>query len=457
MDTGTLIPYIRRSRDDEERISIEDQRRAIREWAARAGVPLAPEVVERGVSGHSSWRERDLGEIVARCVRGEAAGVVVAYFSRLTRERMSATWEVLEELEPHRLVCVREGYDKSPGDRANLIAAVHGYQAQDEWQVLRGNLQRGKHATWERGGRNGPLPAGYAVEDGRLVKAEHAETIGRALGIKASGGSWAEVARALTASGMLTCWGATVWSVQASRSLARNPLYRGVHRCTCGCGNEAFRPELAVTTPSVWERAQPAKGAKMGRKDAGGALLAGMLVCAECGSRLTIARRARGDQASYRCSGGLKCGSHASISAAKVEPLLKEAALDYLMETTPTVGHEPSIEALVRLEHERDEAKRRLEALVRIIDPLDPGAEQRLEEARSAVRDAEAVLIAERSGQAERITEEQARQALTAASTDEQRQLLRMYLHGATVTAGSQTDPVEKRVEVHYRALVWAA
>lgn len=458
MTTAPLIPYIRRSRADEEKVSIEDQRRAIREWAERAGVTLAPEVQEPlGTSGRIAWRERELGAVIERCRRGEAAGVVVAYFSRLTRERMSATWEVLEELEPHRLMCVREGYDKAPGERANLIAAVHGYQAQDEWQVLRGNLQKGKHSTWERGGQTGPAPAGYAKDGVRLVKTDHADAIGRALRVKAGGGSWAEVARSLTAAGVGTCRGATVWSVQACRALARNPIYRGVLRCTCGCGGEAFRPELAVVTRSTWDAAQPLTGAGMGRKDAGTALLAGMLVCAECGSRLTITRRTRGNQAAYRCSGGLKCTSHATVSAAKVEPLIREATLGYLMATEPTAGHEPDVETLARLEHEADVAKERLAALVRILDPLDPGAEERLEQAREEVRLAEAALVAEGEARAERISEEEARRAFEEASVDEQRQLLRMYLHGATVAAGDQTEPVESRVEVHYRALAWAA
>ena len=53
-----LIPYMRQSRAKEATISIEEQRRDIRRWAEAAGVTLADEVVEQGVSGNKSWRER---------------------------------------------------------------------------------------------------------------------------------------------------------------------------------------------------------------------------------------------------------------------------------------------------------------------------------------------------------------------------------------------------------------
>ena len=59
-----LIPYMRQSRAKERTISIEEQRRDIATWAHANGVPLASEVVERGVSGSKPWRERALGAAI---------------------------------------------------------------------------------------------------------------------------------------------------------------------------------------------------------------------------------------------------------------------------------------------------------------------------------------------------------------------------------------------------------
>jgi DNA invertase Pin-like site-specific DNA recombinase len=86
-----LIPYMRQSRANERTISIEEQRRDIHTWAQAAGVNLASEIVEQNVSGSKPWRERALGEAVAACERGEAAGVIVAWQDRLSRENGRAT------------------------------------------------------------------------------------------------------------------------------------------------------------------------------------------------------------------------------------------------------------------------------------------------------------------------------------------------------------------------------
>ncbi len=78
-----LIPYMRQSRAKEATISIEEQRRDIRRWAEAAGVTLADEVVEQGVSGNKSWRERGLRRAIERCQDGQAGGIIVAWQDRL--------------------------------------------------------------------------------------------------------------------------------------------------------------------------------------------------------------------------------------------------------------------------------------------------------------------------------------------------------------------------------------
>lgn len=45
-DPRPLVPYLRQSRAKERTISIDEQRRDIRKWAAETGAPLAPEVIE---------------------------------------------------------------------------------------------------------------------------------------------------------------------------------------------------------------------------------------------------------------------------------------------------------------------------------------------------------------------------------------------------------------------------
>jgi hypothetical protein len=108
-DPRPLVPYLRQSRAKERTISIDEQRRDIQRWTHEAGVTLAPELVEQNVSGSKPWRERALGEAVAACERGEAAGIIVAFQDRLSRENGRATAEVWEALEhaDARLVCAQ--------------------------------------------------------------------------------------------------------------------------------------------------------------------------------------------------------------------------------------------------------------------------------------------------------------------------------------------------------------
>ena len=117
-----------------------------------------------------------------------------------------------------------------------------------------------------------------------------------------------------------------MWSTQGARSLAENPIYKGILRCTCGCGDSKFIKELAVVSESLWTKAQPATGPKSkGRKDHGKSLLAGLLVCRTCGK--TMSHGSTGKYGFYRCRSGDRCPAHAAVSAPLAEGYLKEEAL----------------------------------------------------------------------------------------------------------------------------------
>ena len=125
---------MRQSRTKERTISIEEQRRDIQQWAKKARVELGPEVVEQNVSGSKPWRERALGRAVDACERGEAAGIVVAWQDRLSRENGRATAEVWEALEKAgaRLVCAAEGFDTAAGDH-ELTFSIKAAIAREQW------------------------------------------------------------------------------------------------------------------------------------------------------------------------------------------------------------------------------------------------------------------------------------------------------------------------------------
>lgn len=461
--TKALIPYLRRSRADEEKISIEDQRTEIRDWAERTGTRLAPEVVEMGVSGHTSWKERELGDVVARCERGEVAGIVVAYFSRLTREEDEQTWSVLSALRPHRLVCVRNSIDKAAGRRVDLATAITAYQSTEEWETLRANLTKGKHSSWERGTYVGSAPAGFDRVDGTLVQNEYAAAVRDAIRLRAGGGSWTEVARLLTAHEVPTSKGRTTWTRASAKAALRNSVYKGLHRCTCGCGETALRPEWRLVSPSAWRAAQPEPGVQaVGRADRGQALLGGLLRCGGCGGTLSPDSTTVGGKTyrHYRCKGrGPACPAAASVAMDAVEEHVVALALAHLNASEPRVGDEDDPAERARLEGAVETAEADLASFLQHARPSDPGYAEALDGWRERADAANHALGEYQDAVGvEFLRPERIAEIWERMPVDVRRRVLREILESAVVARPATPRarvPVEERVTVTMRELAW--
>jgi DNA invertase Pin-like site-specific DNA recombinase len=193
-----VIPYLRQSRAKERTISIEEQRRDVRRWAEAAGVPLAPEVIEQNVSGSKPWRARALGEAVDACERGEAAGIVVAWQDRLSRENGRATAEVWEALERAgaRLVCAAEGLDTASGDH-EMLFTIKAAIAREQWKRYRANWERARRSSIENGVPTGKAATGYRKhKGGRLeVVPREARKVEQAFELRAQGVPFSEIGR----------------------------------------------------------------------------------------------------------------------------------------------------------------------------------------------------------------------------------------------------------------------
>ena len=161
-----LIPYIRQSRKKEHTISLDEQRRDIEAWAEREGVTLAGEVVEEGVSGSKHWKERELGAAVRACEEGKAAGIIVAYQDRLTRENGLGTAEVWDALDKAnaRLVCAAEGLDTARGsDDDEMTFSVKAALARLQWKRHRRNWANARRSAVEYGIHpSARVPIGYS-------------------------------------------------------------------------------------------------------------------------------------------------------------------------------------------------------------------------------------------------------------------------------------------------------
>ncbi len=340
-----LIPYIRQSQKKEQTISIDEQKRAITKWAEGAGVKLAPAVVEQGVSGSKSWRDRELGAAVAACENGEASGIIVAFQDRLSRENGLATAEVWEALERAgaRLVCACEGLDTATGDH-EMLFSIKAAIAREQWKRHRTNWTSAKHSAWERGVYVSSAPAGYGKdEDGKLIpdRNGHCKAVVTAFECYADGGSYGAAAKVLTDAGVATSHGRTTWTPTAARTVLANDVYLGVHGCTCGCGQEK-QGHPAIIERALWLRAQRKKGTvkKASKGDGEGQMLGGLLKCASCGYGMSCDSSTKGGRVYryWRCKANPACTAPALISDAKVAPYIVAAVLEHVGTVTGEDG-----------------------------------------------------------------------------------------------------------------------
>lgn len=468
MKTLPLVPYIRQSRKKEVTISLDAQREAIRRWAEGAGVPLAAEVVEQGVSGSKAWRERELGAVVAAVQAGEAAGIVVAYQDRLTRENGLGTAEVYDALKQAgaRLVCAAEGLDTATGGSdAEMLFTIKAAIARHQWQRYQANWAVATEKAVAGGKYQGLTPVGFdRLEDGRLVKNGDAPRVEQAFLVRSGGGSWSEVARSLTGVETATSRYArdkaagepgpereTRWGVNSARSLLSNPIYKG----TLKNGHAHHFPEYAVVTPSLWETVQTRRSERPGRKDAGSwALLGGLVFCAGCGHRLApTSSMTRGKRYRYMQCKSIKCDARATVAADEVEPWVLAEAADYFEAAVEAggvgTGRDTDVERAAELEQAvADAAFRRDRALL-----ASGVSAEVLDSLESEVEAAKTALTDELGASRVEVTPEQFRAMLAEADLDERRMLVRRVIDHVTVTRGK--SPVAERSEIEFRFLVW--
>jgi site-specific DNA recombinase len=345
MSSTSLIPYLRQSRKKEVTISIEEQRRDVTAWTASHGEKLASEVIERGVSGSKSWRERELGKAVEACQRGEASGIIVAWHDRLSRENGLATAEVWEALQAAgcRLVCVGDGIDTATGDH-ELIFTIKAAIARDQWKRHRANWQKARRNAIERGVHIGVAPAGYSTRtDGTLEPNEHAPVIRRAFELRAAGASWTQVAAHLTDAGVATSWDGRerngkkidgkAWGLRAAATLLQNDVYLGGVHSGEFVKEDAHEPIVSRALFASVQAKKETRASTLGERQP--RLLAGLVYCASCGGRMTTDWLKRPDGRRYyfyRCRnvGKGRCPARPSCGAEKIEAALEEVLREWL-------------------------------------------------------------------------------------------------------------------------------
>lgn len=385
-----LVPYLRQSRAKERTISIDEQRLDIRRWADEAGVTLAPELVEQNVSGSKPWRERALGEAVEACERGEAAGIIVAWQDRLSRENGAATAEVWDALDKAgaRLVCASEGLDTATGDH-EMLFTIKAAIAREQWKRHKANFARAQRSAHDRGIVNGRPPLGYRKgRDKRLeIDKAGAAKVRKMAELRIGGESLSSIARRFNL------------SHSTVRQILGNDVYVGTLRCGRMVTENSHpailtREQFDAVNASRTKQPIPPGDTTRDR------LLLGLCHCSGCNRTLKVVRRPRADgtfAVSYYCKNAATeaCPERAFVHADQLDSFVADWFADALRSAPRMVD----VVAVARELEEAQQAQRKAqEQLTKYVESVvidDPALWQRglkvreasLEEARANVQD----------------------------------------------------------------------
>jgi DNA invertase Pin-like site-specific DNA recombinase len=294
MATRMMDGYVRVSRragrEGESFISPEVQRKKIAAWAEMNGIEVAAWWEEIDQSG-AKLQGPMFQEALARCEGGETGGIVVARLDRFARSAVDALESIKRlNVAGARFVSVEDNFDGStPMGRfaigiLSLIAELELERIRENWSVAVSEaVSRGVHVSSRP-------PTGYTRgSDGRLVRDEKsAPHVAEAFRLRATGASWADIARYLEDHKAYPPTGNKYWSRVGVAHLIANPVYLGEARSGKHVKKNAHQP---LITRAEYDAAQGINKSLFTARDnsvASQAMLGGIARCAGCGHTLKI-------------------------------------------------------------------------------------------------------------------------------------------------------------------------
>jgi site-specific DNA recombinase len=193
----------RYSSDNQREQSIDEQLRAIREWADKRGYTIVAEYCDKAISGASSNRPQ-FNQMLADSAKNLFDAVAVFDYTRFSRkgeEGLFDEWTLIKN--GVALISITEDYGNSFG--AKLIKHVKFLNAAEDLEKLRLNVERGQKENALAAMHNGGTPPlGYDVDKTTLkyeVNEREAEAIKMIFEMFAEGVSYNQISAKLNALG----------------------------------------------------------------------------------------------------------------------------------------------------------------------------------------------------------------------------------------------------------------
>ncbi len=343
---------------------------------------------ELDVSGGLPLLQRpSLLKAVEGVERGDYAGIVVAYQSRLFRnvEEEEAVWRRVEAAGGEVLLALDPVDNKSVDGRMvrrikSSINAAERERHAERFENLRAWATAA--GIWQRR----QTPTGYRRDAAtrHLVPDDRADEVRRAFDDYPAGVTVSELAHRL---GM---------TPSGTRQLLRNRVYLGELRVGRHVNPTAHEPLIdPLTFERVQRRLDDGRRTRPPRSDDGPALLAGLVRCASCGHVMTRGGHAK--LRGYVCPGrhsGERCPHPGAITCSLLDAYVEPLALAELerLDVSARAGH-----GVDRAQAKLDAAEHELSAYLKAVSAADigpkafgDGARERhdaVERAREQLRD----------------------------------------------------------------------
>lgn len=402
-----------RREGDDSTDTIDDQRGRCAAWIEGKGGRHGREHVATDVSGWAAVDSPPYLAALERVRSGQAAGVVIAYSDRWSRNSRGGGhyFDLMEAAGAEIGFADHPDLDyRTPDGRSStgfdgLMAERYYFACKERAEsIARTNILRHGVGNMVPFGyrRNALAKGGEKVLPDRHEKvlvpeAGRADTVRRIFEMRADGWSWVKMSVALPIEGFPAPNG-TGWHVSTLRSIVRNEAYLGVVRYERRNGRrgkltgEVLRNEHAhepLVARSLWQRAQSTQTVQRDGSRAAG-LAGGLLRCGTCGGRLSVTGSGTG--LSYGCrrqrNGGL-CEHPMHVIKAAADSFVEREVLEAIRKLR--MGEAANLD-LEQLRTALDLAQARLENVQRAFGADDDaGALERLAELRrerDAARDA---------------------------------------------------------------------
>lgn len=309
MTTNHEVPkraliYVRQSLDREKNgAAVERQEAKCRALADLRDWEVVDVVRDNNVSATKGVRS-GWGEVLRRIEGGEVDVIVAFHLDRITRS-MKDLEHLIDLTQTHNVgVATATGDIDLTNDVGRMVARILAAvaQAEVERKAARQRLQSEQRASagqpkWSR------RPFGYNL-DGTPMEPE-ASAMRDAFKRLTNGERIADIARDMTAQGLIGTSGATITTANLS-SMLRNPLYAGVLQFRGeDAGQGTWTPlvsrDLFTTAQSM--RKRHGQGGRPASEDHG-AWLVGVGKCGKCGAGVSRTFKARRGYAAYECPKG---------------------------------------------------------------------------------------------------------------------------------------------------------